>query len=59
MRVHLAEMIFDALVDPARHAQGLAPRAAVDQRDEMHETYQNEIERNFVRVMFGGEFFDS
>ena len=36
-----------------------AYRAAVDQRDEMHETYQNEIERNFVRVMFGGEFFDS
>lgn len=31
-----------------------AYRAAVDQRDEMHETYQNEIERNFVRVMFGG-----
>jgi hypothetical protein len=33
-----------------------AYRAAVDQRDEMHETYQNEIERNFVRVMFGGSY---
>lgn len=31
-----------------------AYRTAVDQRDEQHETYQNEIERNFVRVMFGG-----
>lgn len=31
-----------------------AYRAAVDQRDEQHETYNNEIERNFVRVMFGG-----
>ena len=36
-----------------------AYRAAVDQRDEMHETYQNEIERNFVRVMFGGQYFES
>jgi len=31
-----------------------AYRAAVDQRDEQHDTYNNEIERNFVRVMFGG-----
>ena len=34
-----------------------AYRAPVDQRDDQHDTYQNEIERNFVRVMFGGEFF--
>jgi len=33
-----------------------AYRAPVDQRDDQHDTYQNEIERNFVRVMFGGEF---
>jgi len=31
-----------------------AYRAPVDQRDEMHDTYTSEIERNFVRVMFGG-----
>jgi hypothetical protein len=33
-----------------------AYRPAVDGRNEQHDTYTSEIERNFVRVMFGGEF---
>jgi hypothetical protein len=33
-----------------------AYRPAQDQRDEMRTTYTSEVERNFVRVMFGGMY---
>jgi hypothetical protein len=34
-----------------------AYRPVQDQLDEARNTYTSEIERNFVRVMFGGELF--
>jgi hypothetical protein len=34
-----------------------AYRPAVNQVDEQRNTYTSEVERNFVRVMFGGEFY--
>lgn len=34
-----------------------AYRPVQNNLDEMRTTYTSEIERNFVRVMFGGEFF--
>ena len=34
-----------------------AHRPVQNQLDEQRNTYTSEIERNFVRVMFGGEFF--
>jgi hypothetical protein len=36
-----------------------AYRPVQNQLDEMRTTYTSEIERNFVRVMFGGEFLSS
>jgi hypothetical protein len=36
-----------------------AYRPVQNQLDEQRNTYTSEIERNFVRVMFGGEFLSS